>query len=306
MSSFVQTSIILFVASAFRTAFGFGEALIAVPLLSLLLPVKLAAPIAVLASVSIALFSVIKDWKHVQFSEARRLLVSTAVGIPFGLIVLRYAPEGIVKGILGIFLLAFSLFSIRKPDSFVLKDDRLLWAFGFLAGVTGGSYGMNGPPIAIYGAGRRWSPRRFRATIQAYFLPASALGMIGYSIAGLWTREVNVLFLESLPAIAVGIGAGRVLSARTEGREFTRFLYGGLALVAGVLLYLSFFSNASGFSKQAWNSFSMSAPWSPSTIRWSAVNANVIRFPTATAPFRTTGFSRIAPTEAIITFRDGG
>jgi hypothetical protein len=32
---------------------------------------------------------------------------------------------------------------------------------------------MNGPPLVIYGALRRWTPERFRATLQGYFLPAS-------------------------------------------------------------------------------------------------------------------------------------
>jgi hypothetical protein len=32
---------------------------------------------------------------------------------------------------------------------------------------------------------RRWSPQHFRATLQGYFLPASIVAMIGYSLAGL-------------------------------------------------------------------------------------------------------------------------
>ena len=40
---------------------------------------------------------------------------------------------------------------------------------------------MNGPPLVIYGALRRWSPQHFRATLQGYFLPASLAGLGGYS-----------------------------------------------------------------------------------------------------------------------------
>lgn len=45
---------VLFVASLIRSSFGFGEALVAVPLLALLVPIKVAAPVAVLASVTVA------------------------------------------------------------------------------------------------------------------------------------------------------------------------------------------------------------------------------------------------------------
>ncbi len=45
---------IVFVATVIRSAFGFGEALIAVPLLGLCMPLRVAAPLAVLLSIAIA------------------------------------------------------------------------------------------------------------------------------------------------------------------------------------------------------------------------------------------------------------
>ncbi len=45
---------VLFLATLIRSAFGFGEALVAVPLLALVIPVEVAAPVAVLVSVTVA------------------------------------------------------------------------------------------------------------------------------------------------------------------------------------------------------------------------------------------------------------
>ena len=42
-----------------RSAFGFGEALVAVPLLALVMPVTVAAPIAALVSITVAAIVVI-------------------------------------------------------------------------------------------------------------------------------------------------------------------------------------------------------------------------------------------------------
>ena len=238
--SLAEVSFVIFIASAFRTAFGFGEALIAVPLLSLLLPIKFAAPLAVLASILIALVAVIREREHIHISSAKNLLLSTALGLPFGLLVLRFVPEGYAKVALGFLLLLFSLFSLLKPDFFVLKNDRFIWFFGFLAGISGGSYGMNGPPLAIYGAARAWSPQQFRATIQAYFLPASLMGMAGYYFSGVWTQDVNVLFVYSLPAIVLGIYLGHLLTRTMDRNRFARFLYFGLTLIAGILIFQGF------------------------------------------------------------------
>jgi hypothetical protein len=50
-----------------------------------------------------------------------------------------------------------------------LQDDRLAWLFGFAAGVLGEAYGMNGPPLVVYGALR--SP--LKVTAARYKLRAS-------------------------------------------------------------------------------------------------------------------------------------
>ena len=90
---------------------------------------------------------------------------------------------------------------IWRRSRFESTDDRLAWLFGFGAGVLGGAYGMNGPPLVAYGTLRRWSPEQFRATLQGYFLPASLVGMAGYWVAGLWVPAVTRYYLMSLPFV---------------------------------------------------------------------------------------------------------
>src|SRR3954454_15330116 len=85
---------VIFVATLIRSAFGFGEALVAVPLLALLIPVEVAAPLAVLVSVTVAVVIVVEDWHQVQFGSTWRLVVSTLFGIPLGLLLLTAVPEG--------------------------------------------------------------------------------------------------------------------------------------------------------------------------------------------------------------------
>jgi hypothetical protein len=44
----IQVMMVLFAATLVRAALGFGEALVAVPLLALIIPIQVAAPVAVL------------------------------------------------------------------------------------------------------------------------------------------------------------------------------------------------------------------------------------------------------------------
>ncbi len=230
---------ILFLATLIRSMLGFGEALIAVPLLALLMPIDQAAPVAVLVSITIALLILILDWRHVHVRSAGSLLISTLFGIPIGLWILTAIPEAVVKAALAIVIAAFSIYALLKQHRAHLDSDRFAWLFGFFAGILGGAYGMNGPPLAIYGALRRWEPDHFRATLQAYFLPASIAGMAGYAIAGLWTSSVNALYLQSLPAVLIATLAGRSLGSRIPRERFSGYVYSGLLVIASVLLYQS-------------------------------------------------------------------
>jgi uncharacterized protein len=227
---------ILFLATLIRSAFGFGEALVAVPLLALLMPVEVAAPVAVLVSITVAFIVVVQDWRKIHVRSAAGLVVSTMFGIPVGLMVLRAVAEPVVKGILAAVIIGFSAQALLGGAHRELKSDKLAWLFGFSAGVLGGAYGMNGPPLVIYGSLRKWSPQHFRATLQGYFLPASVVGMWGYRVAGLWTPGVNRLYLVSLPLVIVATFLGRAINRRLAAQRFVFYVHGGLILVGVVLL----------------------------------------------------------------------
>jgi uncharacterized membrane protein YfcA len=145
--------------------------------------------------------------------------------------------EQAVKAVLGIVIVAFSSYSlIPRQRRAALEDDRLAWVFGFVAGILGGAYGMNGPPLVVYGALRGWSPQHFRATLQGYFLPASLVGMTGYWIKGLWTPAVTRDYLLALPLVLAAIFLGRAVNRRMSGRTFLLYVHLGLIAVGTTLL----------------------------------------------------------------------
>jgi uncharacterized membrane protein YfcA len=230
---------ILCLATLVRSSLGFGEALIAVPLLALLMPVEQAAPVAVLVSITIALVILLQDWRKVHYSSAGRLILSTLLGIPAGLLLLKTLPEAVVKGVLALIIIAFSAHGLLQRRRRTLEDDRFAWLFGFQAGVLGGAYGMNGPPLAMYGSLRGWKPEYFRATLQAYFLPASLAGMAGYWFTGLWTPAVTHLYIVSLPGVVLAVLLGRAINSRIQPQRFTSYVYAGLAVIGAVLLFQS-------------------------------------------------------------------
>ncbi|MDU1904345.1 MAG: sulfite exporter TauE/SafE family protein [Dysgonomonas sp.] len=238
MDIYILIFFIAFIATVFRSTFGFGEALIVVPLFSIFLPIETAVPLTVLMSIIVALTIVIQDHKHIHLSSAKWLIIFAALGIPFGLLILFYGNEFYVKIGLGILIILYSLYTLFGKNTLILKEDNKLWLFicGFLSGVFGGAYGLNGPPLVVYGNMRRWDAQYFRATLQAYFLVANLLGFIGYIYKGMVTTFVIQYFLLSLIVIFPAIFLGRYLNKKLKGNSFYKYVYGGLILIGLILI----------------------------------------------------------------------
>jgi hypothetical protein len=197
-----------------------------------------AAPLAVLVSVTVAGVILVQDWRKVHVGSAGMLVLATLLGLPLGLWLLTTADERVVKAVLAVVIVAFSTWSLLGRAAPELRGDDRVWllACGFCGGVLGGAYGMNGPPLAIYGAMRRWSAQHFRATLQGYFLPASAIGMVGYWAAGLWVADVTRYYVESLPVVLVAVLIGRAINHRMAGHGFLRWVHVGLVVIGVVLM----------------------------------------------------------------------
>src|SRR6185437_8800629 len=98
-STTLYVLLVVFIATLIRSAFGFGEALIAVPLLALFLPITVAAPVAVLLSITIAAVVVAQDWKKIHLRSTGWLVGFTLLGIPLGLLLLTRVHEDAVKAV---------------------------------------------------------------------------------------------------------------------------------------------------------------------------------------------------------------
>lgn len=228
---------LLFCATLVHAALGFGTALVAMPPAVLLLGLERAIPLVGLVVVVTITVQLARRWREVDLHAAWRLVLASALGIPCGLVLLEIAPERLVRALLGAALVGYSLWQLLRPALPLIERNALVYPFGFLAGVLGGAFNTNGPPVVLYGALRQWAPDAFRATLQGYFLPTAVLICAGHAAAGLWTAEVFVLFGLALPGVLAANWLGPRIAARIPAERFTRLLYGVL-LVLGVLLFL--------------------------------------------------------------------
>jgi uncharacterized protein len=237
--------IAVFVGALMRTMFGFGEAIVSMPLLALLpIPIDTSVSLIGLAGLTVAALTVVGGWRHIERPVLIRLAISTVIGVPVGLVMIHLTPATIITTGLGVFLVAYGGYSMIKKKLFKAIDHPLLnsrgWVlpFGFASGALGSAYNFNGVPVAVYGTLRQWNPDRFRGTLQAHFLISGVLVVTGQALGGLWTINTLILYGYSIPAILLATLLGVYINKRIPAKRFESYLF-LIIILLGVLLLIT-------------------------------------------------------------------
>ncbi|MDC0308110.1 MAG: sulfite exporter TauE/SafE family protein [Planctomycetaceae bacterium] len=231
---------IIFFAGTVKATFGFGEALIAMPLLAWFLPIEETAPTVALVSIVTGSSVLIREWKHVDFRGALHMIIPAAISIPLGVWFLRTIDDRLVKSLLAIMILGFAVWSLKREHKQALSHDRWAPLAGFLAGLLGGAYNTAGPPVVIYGSLRHWSPEKFRGQLQSFFSFSTFWVVMMHFSQGLVTENVLKSFLSAIPGLLLGLIAGHVISKKIPVQRFREVIY-YLLIVIGVMLLWNVF-----------------------------------------------------------------
>lgn len=232
---------VVFLATLIRSAMGFGDAMVAIPLLALRVDLETAVPLVVLVSVFIALFILAQDWRKAVWGSVGALLPAAMVGIPIGLWLLTWGNDRVIRIVLGVVIIFFASACLILKNGVVLRSKNRAWEwlFGVVSGTMGGAYGMSGPPIVVYGTLRQWTAPQFRASMQGYFLPVSLFILASQLWAGLWNWPLVMMFFQCVPVATAAVLIGRALNTRMDGPSFVRYAHMGLIIVGGAILLQS-------------------------------------------------------------------
>lgn len=233
---------VVFLGSLTRAIFGFGDSVVAMPLLALLpLPLHTSISLIGLMGLTVAIFTVLKGWKKIDRSVLLILSISTLVGIPIGLYLVTAVSQSTVTRILGVFLLFYGVYSLIKqrfhmelPEK--IKSSRWLPVpFGFLAGMLGSAYNMNGIPIVVYGTFRDWDMEVFMGTLQTHFVISSSFIILGQALGGLWSPDLYSLYFLSIPVIFFASKIGLAIQRKISVHRFETLLFLFIVFLGGML-----------------------------------------------------------------------
>ncbi len=226
-----------FLGIVVQSVLGFGVSLITMPLLIQILDPVTATTYVALLTMPLQLVIV---WHYRQALHIRpfwRVIVSSIIGAPLGVLLIAVLDRRFVLGALGIFLIAYALYSLRRLHLPEIRRPAWGYAFGFISGALSGAYNAAGPPLVVYGTSLGWEPEQFKANLQALFIIDSVMVISSHLIAGHVDTFVFENALVALPVILIGSAVGFWLSRRVNEAAFrTGVLV--LLLVVGVRLLL--------------------------------------------------------------------
>ncbi len=218
---------------------GFGAALIFVPLASMLIGPKQAAPILVLIDLVFAAHLIPGAWKLGDRREVVVMFAGALAGIPAGATILKGFEPLTLRWLIAAMAASMFLLIASGWRYHGKPHPAATVAVGAVSGLFSGIAQIGGPPVVSYWLGTGHEPRRLRANIILFFAASGALSFLTYLLGGLLSATVVK------HAILVGpvYGIGTFLGTRVFGLASPRvFRLASLTLIAlAVLLSLPVF-----------------------------------------------------------------
>ncbi len=183
------------------------------------------------AGVLLHLSTIWPQRKNISAGRVSPFILGGLAGIPIGVYLLAYTNTGILKIVLGTFLLAYGAYAVVSPrlHKIDLGGRGADAAVGFIGGVLGGIGGYSGVLPTIWTQLRGWPKHVARGVYQPYIIVIQGITLAGIVWVTL-DRTGLVLLLSVLPPLLIGTWIGWQLYGRLDERRFRQGL--GLLLIA--------------------------------------------------------------------------
>jgi uncharacterized protein len=221
---------------------GFGFALIAIPLASLVM-----APIDAVVIQTLAGFvmSCIMAWQYRADADRdvlRRVVPASLVGIPIGMLIANVASDRALRFGVGIAVLVAATAIATGYRIRTSRTSAVDGFAGFVSGVLAATTGTNGPPLVIALAGRDAEPLAFRATLQAAFAIANIVLVPLFIWNGKVTRVGVIGSAIAIVPTVLGRVIGERIFATLDKARFRRVVLTMLFIAGTVALVKATFS----------------------------------------------------------------
>ena len=231
---------VIFAAYGLRGGTGFG-AVIGMPLLALVLPMKALVPVWTLLGFASSAAILGRERRHVSRSAFIAFIPWCLLGIALGLYFFTRVDSRMLTHGLGVLVIAYAAIAMwnamRRPHDPVQMPRAVGPLSGTVSGMVGALFGTMGSMFFVIFLDTHSLPKaQFRATMSAMLLLLSTVRGIGYYAVGEFTQESWLMFAAAFPAMLAGIYAGDRIQLRINEVTFRRVACATLCLCGVTLL----------------------------------------------------------------------
>jgi uncharacterized membrane protein YfcA len=219
---------------------GLGMPLVALPLLTYLMPVRDAVCMMALPMVVTNIYQMVEAG-NVRATIRRfwPLLVTLAVGIPLGAYFLTSLDSPVIRVILGLLVILFAISGLLDVKTAISPghEKSLAPVTGLIAGILGGIAGLWGPPLGVYLVALRLPKERFIGAIgTAFSVGAISLLLSLVAYGAFRMEELTYSTLSLVPAFA-GLLLGQWGRTSIPQERFRKLLLLTLVITGLALVY---------------------------------------------------------------------
>lgn len=218
-----------------KSGFAGGAGVVAVPLLSLVMPVQHAAAIMLPLLLVMDAKTVRLYWQSINLRELKSIMLAALVGITLAGSAMGSLSSTTLQWILAIFCILFASWQQLTPLLGKLPGAAYIW--GTLSGISSTLLHAGGPPISIYFLSKGISKKVWLAQAAVFFAMMNVIKLIPYSLNNTWHQDFLLLDLVLLPIAIMGVFLGHKIQAHLSEASFAlscRVLLG----ITGMLLLL--------------------------------------------------------------------
>lgn len=240
MEVIIIVTIAVLFGALVRTVFGFGEALVTMPILALIgVDLKLAIALVGIIGVLVAMPKFIENYKIVDWRIVKRLLIGSIVGTPLGIVAIIFIDETIVLNILGSLLVIYggiNLLGINLMMKYHIKD-IFDYVAGLFSGILGAAYNSHGVPIVVYGTLKQWDIIKLKQISQVHFFIVGLVVITNHAVSGFWSMELFYIIIVMLPFLIITIKLGDMIAEKIDQQILIKYVY-LLLIIFGILMII--------------------------------------------------------------------
>lgn len=227
----VTILLIILFSSLIQGTVGFGFSMIAVPLLSMMMPLTTIVPLLIIIGLGMNGFLLYQLRRDVDFAKMKWLLIAGIMTTPVGASLLTIIDSRVLKLIVGIVIISSAIFMYGGYKIKVKSEVKGNIIAGTLSGLLNGSLTLSGPPVIFFLNNQGTNKQTFRANLAFYFLTLNIFTTITFILKHMFNVEILRLSAISIPLVLLGSWMGTFIGNKVREDIFKKITILGIGIM---------------------------------------------------------------------------